>query len=528
MRRRAQKPVALGLELAPQNRVNEWSFAEDKTPPKSIELTLNKEKAMKNLSSPGFNRRHIILRLNGSLVLLLIALIFAGCPVGPTGISKEEPPDDPPAPDPVIYTVTFNVNGGENVPSQTVEEGQKVSRPADPTKRFHSFAGWYSGQALSEVYDFETLVTGPFTLYAGWTFKAAAVQDYLEEFDDEANEPVELVLDTTLSGENWNALLGVIASQDRNIKLDLSACGRGGQRSSNGLDENGTFNPGGNTGASKIVFLVLPKKAKAIGEGSPFSPAFGSFGALETLEGGGVETIGGFAFSDCTRLKSVEFPNAVSIDGSAFRDCGALEDVILPKAESIGYAAFRDCISLKSVKFPKVTSIGDTAFYKCTNLESADFPMTRSIASSVFSNCGSLKNINFPAVIFIANNAFSGCGGLKSADFPKAQSLGYAAFQNCDGLKSSSFPLVESIGELAFSNCISLEGLTLGGKPPALGGDVFAGTGSGKITVKVPDVSPYTASISQGGWGVNEDTFASGNEPKYGANHKRIEIAQKQ
>ena len=486
MRRRAQKPVALGLELAPQNRVNEWSFAEDKTPPKSIELTLNKEKAMKNLSSPGFNRRHIILRLNGSLVLLLIALIFAGCPVGPTGISKEEPPDDPPAPDPVIYTVTFNVNGGENVPSQTVEEGQKVSRPADPTKRFHSFAGWYSGQALSEVYDFETLVTGPFTLYAGWTFKAAAVQDYLEEFDDEdeANEPVELVLDTTLSGENWNALLGVIASQDRNIKLDLSACGRGGQRSSNGLDENGTFNPGGNTGASKIVFLVLPKKAKAIGEGSPFSPAFGSFGALETLEGGGVETIGGFAFSDCTRLKSV--------------------------------------------KFPKVTSIGDTAFYKCTNLESADFPMTRSIASSVFSNCGSLKNINFPAVIFIANNAFSGCGGLKSADFPKAQSLGYAAFQNCDGLKSSSFPLVESIGELAFSNCISLEGLTLGGKPPALGGDVFAGTGSGKITVEVPDVSPYTASISQGGWGVNEDTFASGNEPKYGANHKRIEIAQKQ
>lgn len=65
------------------------------------------------------------------------------------------------------YIVTFNVNGGnETIASQTVESGNKVTKPADPTKEGYTFAGWL----LNDVeYDFNTVVTENITLTASWT-----------------------------------------------------------------------------------------------------------------------------------------------------------------------------------------------------------------------------------------------------------------------------------------------------------------------------------------------------------------------
>ena len=40
------------------------------------------------------------------------------------------------------YTVTFNSAGGSYVPSQTVEEGSKVTQPANPTKDGYNFVRW--------------------------------------------------------------------------------------------------------------------------------------------------------------------------------------------------------------------------------------------------------------------------------------------------------------------------------------------------------------------------------------------------
>jgi len=56
---------------------------------------------------------------------------------------KEDAP--PPVP---IYTVTFNSNGGSAVASQTVNEGDDATKPADPTQTGYVFAGWYEEAAL--------------------------------------------------------------------------------------------------------------------------------------------------------------------------------------------------------------------------------------------------------------------------------------------------------------------------------------------------------------------------------------------
>ena len=61
------------------------------------------------------------------------------------------------------YTVKFNSNGGTAVASQTVEEGEKASKPANPTKDGATFAEWLLSNS---TYDFDTPVTEDIELVA--------------------------------------------------------------------------------------------------------------------------------------------------------------------------------------------------------------------------------------------------------------------------------------------------------------------------------------------------------------------------
>ncbi len=72
-------------------------------------------------------------------------------------------------------TVNFDSNQGTAVDSQLVAVGDKVAKPADPTKKGYTFSGWFTDKDCTKAYDFDAAVdnTQPeFTLYAGW--KAAA------------------------------------------------------------------------------------------------------------------------------------------------------------------------------------------------------------------------------------------------------------------------------------------------------------------------------------------------------------------
>lgn len=66
-------------------------------------------------------------------------------------------------------TVTFVSNGGSEVSAQNLTYGALVTRPADPTYSGYTFAGWYTDEALTDAYDFNTPVTANLTLYAKWT-----------------------------------------------------------------------------------------------------------------------------------------------------------------------------------------------------------------------------------------------------------------------------------------------------------------------------------------------------------------------
>ena len=81
-----------------------------------------------------------------------------------------------------FYTVTFNSMGGTEVSSQSIESGNKTTKPTAPTKQTtetetYTFDNWYTstdnGTTLSDTaFDFNTPITKDITLYAKWAANA--------------------------------------------------------------------------------------------------------------------------------------------------------------------------------------------------------------------------------------------------------------------------------------------------------------------------------------------------------------------
>ena len=66
-------------------------------------------------------------------------------------------------------TVRFETNGGTEIPSQTVQYGEKIQRPEDPVRSGYHVEGWYTDIDLKNPWDFETdIVQGNMTLYVKW------------------------------------------------------------------------------------------------------------------------------------------------------------------------------------------------------------------------------------------------------------------------------------------------------------------------------------------------------------------------
>ncbi len=66
------------------------------------------------------------------------------------------------------YTVNFNTDGGNYIPSAQVQQNQTVAEPTPPTKDGYTFAGWYK-QGSNNPFNFATKITSNITLVARWT-----------------------------------------------------------------------------------------------------------------------------------------------------------------------------------------------------------------------------------------------------------------------------------------------------------------------------------------------------------------------
>ena len=86
-----------------------------------------------------------------------------------------------------LHTVTFESNGGSTVANQEgTRYGASAAEPTAPGKTGYDFGGWYADEALSDAYDFASLITQDITLYARWVARADTayrVEHYQQNLD---------------------------------------------------------------------------------------------------------------------------------------------------------------------------------------------------------------------------------------------------------------------------------------------------------------------------------------------------------
>ena len=86
------------------------------------------------------------------------------------------------------YTITFDTNGGNVLPNQTVEEGNKVYKPSNPEKEGYIFKYWsFNGVE----YDFNTNVTSNINLIAVYEKDETYVKTYTVTFNTDGGSKID-------------------------------------------------------------------------------------------------------------------------------------------------------------------------------------------------------------------------------------------------------------------------------------------------------------------------------------------------
>ena len=178
-----------------------------------------------------------------------------------------------------------------------------------------------------------------------------------------------------------------------------------------------------------------------------------------------VNTIGGYAFSNCSAEIVWNTSSLTHIDSYGFSDYKGHSFEIPNTVEFYGISAFSNCIFLEEFTIPTaIKDIPNGMFAGCTSLTKVTLHEDiKSIGSSVFYNCTSLKEVVLPDnVITIGQNAFSKCKSLEKIDLPVTlTSIGKEAFEGCNFKEIIVPNNVVKIGKNAFNECNLLEKITI-------------------------------------------------------------------
>lgn len=371
------------------------------------------------------------------------------------------------------YTVHFETDGGTAVGDMVVSV---IERSPSTEKKGYTFEGWYADENFTEKVTFPYEVTRAQTLYAKWTQNIPAGITFTVDADGVltgaeglTESGMTVVIPSVVNGIavreigqdvfKYNKNIAVLIIPDTVERLGYRVCSgctalREVQLSSSlRVISDEAFD-----GCSSLQKVNFPATLKEIRSDAFSGTALTEFTAPDSLT-----DIWGYAFKDCTALKSVELNNVRNLGSGAFMNCAALESVSLSdNMEKLNDHIFDGCASLARIDMPdkpiavSFTVLGGTAYYNNpSNWENGvlyadgyliavntDFAAlteyavkegTKVIADNAFSGAGysvKVKKITLPDGLYrIGQGAFAKLGALTEVNIPESvRSIGYGAF----------------------------------------------------------------------------------------------------
>lgn len=313
------------------------------------------------------------------------------------------------------FTISFQTNGGNQINPLTINKGESIIIPAEPTKEDSTFEGWYLDANFTTPFSSITSTQDleDFTLYAKWE----------ESITIKTTEG----LSYTLTSDNTYEVTGYTGTDidvhipAQHLGIDVTRIGR--------IESTTAF-----------TSLHLSTHIKSIDD-SMFS--YASLSSISVSKDNAFyQALDGVLF-DKSLKTLVWFPLA---KGTSY----SVPDGV----EHIGEGVFRDNRVITSVTLPdSLISIKDKAFWGTESLIDIVIP---------------------DHVISIGWNAFY-VSGLETVSFGNSlESIARGAFAGTD-ISSIILPqTILTIGEEAFANCSNLESITIHATtPPTLGIDAF-------------------------------------------------------
>lgn len=123
---------------------------------------------------------------------------------------------------------TFTADGTTFAQPQTINRGEKFTKPAEPPKENHTFAGWYNGDE-KEKFDFDADTTNApnvLNLVAKWDINQYTVQ-FVSDYGSFADKPIEYggtikPGELTIPDVDGYTFGGWYADEDRTIEFDFN------------------------------------------------------------------------------------------------------------------------------------------------------------------------------------------------------------------------------------------------------------------------------------------------------------------
>lgn len=261
-------------------------------------------------------------------------------------------------------TVTFDSNGGSDVSALTVENGSTYTaaqKPADPVKNGYAFTGWYTDEDCTVAYDWDTLVTEPITLYAGWT--EATVVYYVDGQEASVFGP-KTVADVTIPTKDGYTFNGWYSDSECKIPVENTAAITNGMT----LYSDWTKNTVTVTVDGKdIVFdegTKVSQITKPTKEGYTFSGWYSDAKHTVSVEDTTILNDGMALYSGWT-----EIPTVYYVDGqkASFTGSKTVADVTVPVREGFEFAGwYSDAGCTVPVENTAVIVAGMTLYSKFT------------------------------------------------------------------------------------------------------------------------------------------------------------------